>query len=108
MDCGEEAKGTVVSMPARVDAVSAPEIERDLLALSDAGAALLVCDFSATTYVSSAGLRVMLLLTKRQRAAGRRLVLACLRPEVADIFGMAGFDAIMEITDTVPAAVKGA
>lgn len=102
MSEGGDAKGTVVSMPPRVDAVSAPGIERDLLALAERGTALLVCDFSATAYVSSAGLRVMLLLTKRQRSVGGRLVLAGMRPEVGEIFRMAGFDAIMEITESIP------
>jgi anti-anti-sigma factor len=84
-------------MPARLDAVSAPQVERDLLALVDEGVQLVVCDFADTAYVSSAGLRVMLLLTKKQRAAGRRFVLAGLRAEVAEVFRMAGFEAIMEI-----------
>jgi anti-anti-sigma factor len=93
----DSGRREVYTMSARLDAVSAPGVEGDLLTLVEKGTELLICDFSGTSYVSSAGLRVMLLLTKKQRAAGRRFVLAGLQPEVADVFRMAGFEAIMEI-----------
>jgi anti-anti-sigma factor len=85
-----------------MDAVAAPKVEQDLLDVVARGAEFLICDFSDTVYVSSAGLRVMLLLTKKQRALGRRMVLACMKSEVSEIFRMAGFDAIMEIVDAIP------
>ncbi len=96
------SKGAVRSMPSRMDAVSAPQVEQDLRDIIAQGTEMLVCDFSDTVYISSAGLRVMLLLTKSQRALGRRLVLACMKPEVAEVFKMAGFDAILELTDSIP------
>lgn len=102
MDHLDSSQGTVWPMPPRIDTVNAPQVEQDLLAAVARGTGVLICDFSNTVFVASAGLRVMLLLTKKQRALGRRLVLACMQAEVTEVFKMAGFDAIMELSDSIP------
>ena len=52
----------VIAMPCeRLDTTTAPATEEDLTGQVDAGETKIVVDFSKTAYISSAGLRVLLL-----------------------------------------------
>ena len=53
----------------RLDSNSAPELEELLLGRIESGNKKMIVDFSAIHYVSSAGLRVLLMAAKRTRAA---------------------------------------
>ena len=52
----------------------------------------LVLDLSGLEYVSSAGLRCFMLAARQAGDRGGRIVLACLRPVVAEIFHISRFD----------------
>ena len=54
----------IVPMMVRVDSDTAGVLEKTLNSLMTAGSKKILCDFSATTYISSAGLRVLLSVTK--------------------------------------------
>lgn len=89
-------------MPERLDVVTAPEIEKKLIAIANKEKPeMLVADFSNTAYVSSAGLRVMLVMTKKMKAAGGSFVLSGMLPAVFDVFKVAGMNLIMEIRDEI-------
>jgi anti-anti-sigma factor len=94
----------VFSVPARVDGASAAAFEGELMEAAGDGARPLVLDFSATDYMSSAGLRVVLLAAKRQKSGGGRLVLAGMKPTIHEIFRVSGFSKILEIVGDVAAA----
>jgi anti-anti-sigma factor len=91
---------TKFTMPERVDVSSAPVIERELNALIAAEKPeQLVCDFSGTAYVSSAGLRIMLVMTKKMKPTGGQFILCGMQQQVLDVFKLAGFEAMMDIRD---------
>ncbi|MEG1979381.1 MAG: STAS domain-containing protein, partial [Victivallaceae bacterium] len=56
----------------------------------------LIFDFSEVDYVSSAGLRVILLAQKKMASRGS-MKLIHVAPEVMEVFEMTGFDAILSI-----------
>ena len=91
---------TVVRLPARVDTSSAGEVEAAFAALLDDGALLLVADFGANEYVSSAGLRVFLSVLKRLEQGAGRIVLCAMQPFVGDVFEISGFSELFEIVGT--------
>lgn len=94
----------VVAVGGRVDAYTAPELEQQIAAaLGDQTA--LVIDLSATEYVSSAGLRVLITLAKRTRAGELRMRLCGLQEGVREVFDIAGFTALFELCDTRSAAL---
>jgi anti-anti-sigma factor len=70
-----------------------------------AGRDHIVLDFSALEYISSAGLRVLMVARKQSRARGGRLVIAGLQPIVREIFEISRFDAVFEIFPSVPDAL---
>ena len=89
---------TEYKLPSRLDAVSAPEVEEKLIRLITRDKPeQLVCDFSDTDYVSSAGLRVMLVVTKQMKKAGGGFLLRGMQEPVYDIFKMAGFHTVLNI-----------
>lgn len=84
--------GIVAVVPAgRIDTTTAPLLEQRLTALLAGGERRLVVDFSGVEYISSAGLRVFLVLAKRLRDLKGRLVLCGMAEPVRQVFHLAGF-----------------
>lgn len=76
---------------------NAPDLEAQVLALVDEGARKLLLDFTALDYVSSAGLRVVLVLAKRLKKEGGHLVLCSMQPHVREVFDISGFLTILNV-----------
>ena len=94
----------VVSVDGRVDASNAPTLEQKLLGLIAAGEQHLVIDCTQLEYVSSAGLRVLLVAAKRLSSDGK-LGLAGLNNQIRDVFDIAGFSSIFQIYRTQEEAI---
>ncbi len=107
MNIDQERRGDIliVRPGGRLDSSSSPELERLLTEQLEAGCARLVLDFSRLEYISSAGLRVVLLAGKKLRASQGRMVLAGLQDMVREVFDMSGFLSLFAVTDTLDQAV---
>lgn len=81
----------------RLDAVTAPAVEKDLMGLFGADVASLDIDFAPVEYVSSAGLRVLLVAAKLAKARGGSVTLRAPRPAVLEVIRISGFDRILSI-----------
>jgi stage II sporulation protein AA (anti-sigma F factor antagonist) len=93
MQIGEEKQGgaLVIAPVGRVDSVSSGELERVVLSRIDAGERRLVLDLAGVEYVSSAGLRVLLIAAKRLKEPPAALVLCGIGPGVRTVLELAGF-----------------
>jgi anti-anti-sigma factor len=89
----------VVAMPirGRVDAVTAPQLNRDVHEQIDRGARYLLLDLSEVTFLSSSGLRALLLIRKELMTLGGELRLAALQPQVHEVFALTGFTQVFAI-----------
>jgi anti-anti-sigma factor len=93
--------GVLVVAPAgRVDSTSSGELEARLDTLLSTGDRRLVVDFAHVDYISSAGLRVMLLLAKKLREGGGALALCSIGQVVRMTFELAGFLSIFDVAST--------
>lgn len=99
---------TVLAIDGRLDANTSGELEQRFLALHGQGADKFVFDLGSLVYVSSAGLRSLLLAAKKTKASAGKLVLARMNEQVKEVFDMSGFSAIFEIRPTVEEAVRAA
>jgi anti-anti-sigma factor len=81
----------------RLDSNSGPIFEKELLGYIEGGCNRLLLDFSDLTYISSAGLRVVLVAAKRMKTAGGRFVLVALNAQVSDVFEISGFSRLLDI-----------
>lgn len=90
----------VVSVEGQMNSGNASAIEADLLAQVDKGVRRIVLDLSLLNYISSAGLRVVLLLAKKLKQQGGKLVLCRLQPKVYEVFEISGFFAILTVAES--------
>ncbi|HAO32839.1 MAG TPA: anti-anti-sigma factor [Candidatus Competibacteraceae bacterium] len=102
MEISEERHdGIVVVTPkGRIDSNTSASLERKLLALLEPAGRGVVIDFAAVDYISSAGLRVVLVLAKRLRGGKAALVLCQLNSLIQEVFTMSGFDKVLNIVPT--------
>ena len=97
----EKHEGVLVVAPVgRVDTTTSIDLEERLVRHLDTGERHLVIDLGGIEYISSAGLRVLLILAKKLKAAGGDLVLCALGPAVRQVFELAGFLPIFRVEAT--------
>ena len=95
---------TLVGVAGRVDHRSAAELEAALAAAMAAPGALLL-DFSGVDYISSVGLRVLMVAARQRRAEQAGFAIAGLQPVVAEIFAISRFDKVLPVHADVGAAL---
>lgn len=87
----------VLKLIGRLDSNTSPQLEKDLLGRIDGGPAKLVVDFTQLDYISSAGLRVLLMGAKKSKQTNGRLALCCLKEHIREVFEISGFFGILTI-----------
>ena len=87
----------ILTVSGRLDGVGAPEVEARCCALIRDGATRLLLDLADVDYVSSAGLRSLLVAAKAMKSANGSLLLCCLSPMVREVMDISGFDKILNL-----------
>ncbi len=80
----------------QVDTITAPELQQRILT-SFQKTKEVVLDLQKVGYMSSAGLRAMLLGQKTAQSKGGKLVVINVQPAVMQVFQMSGFSKILTI-----------
>ena len=100
----------VVAVPVgRVDHASAARLEQALgpmLEPSD-GSGAIVLDFAGVHYISSVGLRVLMIAAKKMRAREAAIGVAALQPVVQEIFDISRFMHVVDVFASVRDAIAG-
>ncbi|MEK3881874.1 STAS domain-containing protein [Paenibacillus sp. PL2-23] len=91
---------TIIPLEGRLDGSNATVAEAAFLQLLSEGRERFVFDFSNLQYISSAGLRVILVAAKKLRASKGSMVCAALSEQVYDVFEMSGFTNILDLAST--------
>jgi anti-anti-sigma factor len=95
----------IVAVGGRMDAVAAPEFDRRSDEWLAEGASAVVLDFAALEYISSAGLRSLLLLGKKISARQGQIVISGIKDVVKEVFVISGFGSIFAVAESVDAAL---
>ena len=90
----------VVCVRGRIDSATSAQFEAQLDTVFADPADALIIDLTDLEYMSSAGLRVLLMVAKRARAEERPLILCSLAPGIREVFDISGFSTIFEIAAT--------
>jgi len=98
-------KVTVIRIQDILDAASAEEATAYLTKEIEVGNVYLVIDLGGVTYLSSAGIRVVLGALKDARAAGGDVRLAGAEGNIKRVIEMAGFPRFMKTFDSADEAV---
>jgi len=93
----QEALCQCVRAKGRIDALSAPEMQKVLHRLILEGGRVLLADLSGVNYISSAGLRIFIIAQKELKKVGGEILFSGLTPQVLEVFKMSGFEKIFRI-----------
>ena len=107
MEMTETKRGDIVvlSISGRVDASNAGSVEEKLLSLIARGDRRILVDGADLDYISSAGLRALLVAAKRLRNDGGRMGLCALQDYVKEILDMVNLTAVLEVYATQKDAI---
>jgi anti-sigma B factor antagonist/stage II sporulation protein AA (anti-sigma F factor antagonist) len=101
----------VLAPKGRVDHATSEELRQALephLAACAAGRDHVVLDLAGVDFISSAGLRVLMLAAKQAKARGGFLALAAVQPLVAEILEISKFTLVLRTLPSVRDAVAAA
>lgn len=102
----QEEKGVhIVKLDGRLDASTTPIVEKKLAGLLEVSTRIAI-DFTNVGYLSSAGMRLLLALTKKMDAKKGQAVFFGMEEDVFEIIKMAGFERILKIYKTKNEALK--
>lgn len=104
----QAARAIVLHPQGRIDHTHADDFAQALapyLAGCNAAGPALVVDLSRVQYISSIGLRVLMVAIKQVKPQGGRLVLAGLAPLVLEVFKISRFDLLFQIFPDSAAAL---
>lgn len=102
----KDEKCPIVSVKGRMDALTAPDFERQVSEMIEKEDTDFIIDLAELEYISSAGLRSILVAAKKLKQKEKRLFLAALQDVVKEVFEISGFSGIIPIFDSVETVLK--
>ncbi|NTV71714.1 MAG: STAS domain-containing protein [Azonexaceae bacterium] len=105
----EQAGVLIVSVSGRIDHTTSEEFTKALDPLLDhcvQGNPSVLLDFSGVDYISSAGLRVLMMASRRSKAQKGVFAIAALQPMVQEVFAISRFNLIVPCYVSVETACK--
>ncbi len=106
MEISEKQEGKIVVLGpvGRLDNETSPSFQANLLDAVGIGGTSVLVDFSGVEYISSAGLRALMMASKKSRAGGGRFAVAALTPMVKEIFAISRFSLVVQVFETLSQA----
>ena len=111
MNIQSERRGEVevVFAKGRIDFAGAGIFREALLPYLDscvAGGTALLLHLGGVDYISSAGLRELLIAAKKVKASGGRMMVCALQPTVSEVVRISRFDLVLNIADSAESALQ--
>ena len=98
----------IVSLKGRMDALTSPDLEKRIRIMIAEGEKSFILDLEKLDYISSAGLRTILIITKELTKKKGFLFLSSLQQRVQEVFELSGFSSIIPIYGTLEIALSNA
>ena len=92
-----EGDTKIVMLQGKLDTNSTPNAESEINSLLDDGVNKLLINFEQLSYISSAGLRLLLATAKRLQGSGGDLRVCSLNEMATEVFELSGFTAIINV-----------
>lgn len=97
----------VVAVSGEIDLFTAPEFKQRVSAPIDEGRRHVIVDLTATTFIDSSSLGVLIGAHRRLRRHEGRLVIVCTHDAILKTFRITGLDSVFTIVDTLEDALNG-
>lgn len=95
----------VVAPEGRIDGINALQFQEAVNGKIDNSVSGVVINMGDLNYISSAGLRAVLLISKALQQREAKLVLCALQAPIREVFQISGFDQIIAICDDLNEAL---
>lgn len=95
-----EGAAIVICPSGRIDGSNVNALEKAIDEQIDAGETTLLFDFAELQYISSAGLRVLLVTARRMQQGDGSTAFCALADHIAEIFEISGFKSILQVYQT--------
>ena len=96
---------SIIELDGRIDHVTSPGIEAKIGSVLDESPSALILDFTRVTFLSSIGLRVLLMAAKRCRKQNAQIALHSVSPRIVELFGVSGMTSFFPIYPSREAAL---
>ena len=96
---------TVIELTGEVNSITAPDVQNQVLPLAETEEKILL-DMTNVSYMSSAGLRVLLALYRQTSGKDGHIVLVGVNEEIQNIMSITGFLQCFTICETVDAGLE--
>ena len=97
----------IVEIIGNLDTNTSPEAEQQFKLMMDNGAMKIIVDFEKLEYISSAGLRVLLVASKRMKTEDGKIRICNLNETVQEVFDISGFSTILSVYTSLELALEG-
>lgn len=104
----KQGSATVLTPPGRIDHATAEGFQTALqpyLDMCDGPKALVILDMHRVEYISSVGLRVLMMAARQVKGRNGHIVVAGLTPLVKEVFDISRFNLVFDLFADVPAAL---
>ena len=105
-EAGKEKNMKIISIEGKMDAISAPEFEDKMGEWLEQGEISFIINLGAVNYMSSAGLRSILIVAKKLKEHDGKLIFVNLREEVQKIFRISGFSSMIPTYESLEVALE--
>ena len=97
----------VLAFEGRLDTQTSPDALQQLTRLIEEGETKILVNLEKVDYISSAGLRVLLVVAKQIKATDGELRICSLNEVVKEVFDISGFDLILPVSASESEALEG-
>ena len=95
----EDQRGSILILKinGRLDAITSPPAEKKILETINRGERNILLNFEGVDYLSSAGMRTLLVINKKLATLNGKLIISSITPYVMDVLKMSGFDHVLQL-----------
>jgi anti-sigma B factor antagonist len=97
----------VVAVTGEIDLFTAPEFKQRVSAPIDAGRSNVIVDLTATTFIDSSSLGVLIGAHRRLKLRGGALVVVCDNEAIVKTFRITGLDGVFTLVRSLDDALNG-
>ena len=105
IELSNEKEFLIFKISGRLDTTTSDQLEREINDHIDQKINNVILDFKNLNYISSAGLRVVLMLAKTMNEKKGKFFLTALNQEVYQVFEISGFLNILTVKATIQEAI---
>jgi anti-sigma B factor antagonist len=97
---------SIYRLKGRLDSSTSQGLEEKLFQAISDGSKRMIVDFKDLNYISSDGIRVILIATKAIKRKEGQIMFCCMRDYVKEVFEIAGLGSLLPVVATIDDALK--